>query len=376
MKVLLFANTDWYLYNFRKSLALALRQQGIDVLLVSPPGSYGARLEKIGLRWIAAPMLRHSLNPVRELALVNWLRRLVLDERIDLVHGFTIKCAVYGSIAARLAGDRPRVSAVAGMGYVFTSADMKARVLRPLVSSLLRIALAGSNARLILQNGDDALMFQNERLVAPEQVRLIPGSGVDCRRFTPGERARGDGAFRVLLSARLLLDKGVLEFVDAARLVRARGRDISFLLAGAPDSGNPAAVPERLVRQWHTDGIVEWLGHVEDMVQLFQNVDAVVLPSYREGLPKGLVEAAACGLPLVATDVPGCRDVVSHEVDGLLIPVRNASALANAICRLERDAALCTRLGTAARAKALAVFDEVSIIERTISVYTELMQRD
>lgn len=373
MKIVMFANTEWYLYNFRRSLALALRDAGYEVLLVSPPGPYGEKLRELGFRWIPAPMARRSLNPMRELMLVNWLRRLIRDEQVDLVHGFTIKCVVYGSLAARLAGVRARVSAVDGMGYVFTSDDAKARLLRPVVRALMRLALDGEGARLILQNPDDVALFHEAKLVDASRVRLIPGAGVDCTRFKTARMRDGNEALRVLLAGRLLWDKGLAEYVAAARALKAQGREIRFLLAGTSDPGNPAAVPEAEVLTWVAQGLVEWLGHVDDMPALLQSVDMVVLPSYREGLPTTLIEAAACELPLVTTDVPGCREVVTNEADGLLVPVRDADALAQAIARLQDDPMLAGRLGAAAREKALAEFDERIVIERTMAVYGELL---
>jgi glycosyltransferase involved in cell wall biosynthesis len=373
VKVLLFANTDWYLFNFRQSLAAALRDAGHEVLLLSPPGPYGEKLRELGYRWEPAPMVRRSLNPLREYALVRWIRRLMEREQVDLVHGFTIKPAVYGSIAARLAGVPARVNSVAGLGYVFTNSAPLAIVLRPVIRRLFKSALDGDGARLILQNPDDIVMFSRARLVDPGKVRLIPGSGVDCSRFAPVNSRRGSQRFRVVLPARLLWDKGLAEYVEASRILRARGIPVEFLLAGEPDPGNPAAVPDTVVRGWVNDGLLQWLGHVNDMPALFNSVQAVVLPSYREGLPKGLIEAAACALPLVTTDVPGCREVVTHEQNGLLVPVKNALALADAIARLQGDPALCERLGAAARAKALSHFDERSVIERTLGVYRELI---
>lgn len=375
MKVLLFANTAWYLFNFRLSLARALRDAGHEVVLVSPQDPYGEKLSALGYRWVPAPMVRRSLNPLRELGLLQWLRKLIKNEQVDLVHSFTIKCAVYGSLAARLANVPARVNAVAGMGYVFTSTDLKARVLKPIVSALLRLALDGKGARLILQNPDDVALFAASGLVDPLHVRLIPGSGVDCARFTPvsADAAKERDSFRVLLPARLLWDKGILEYVEAARHLHAKNVPIVFLLAGEPDPGNPAAVPASTIGEWVREGILQWLGHVDDMPALFRSVDAVVLPSYREGLPKGLIEAAACGLPLITTDVPGCRNVVTNEVDGLLVPPRNAAALGAAIARLQQDPALRARLGAAARAGALSKFDEGSVIARTLSVYGELI---
>ena len=373
-KVVLFANTEWYLYNFRRSLALELQAQGYELLLISPPGPYGQKLRELGLRWEPVPMDRRSLNPLSELVLLWYLVRLLRREKPALVHGFTIKCAVYGSLAARLARVPARINAVAGMGYVFTSNDAKARLLRPMVRALMHAALDGRNARLILQNPDDVALFERAGFVDRAHIRLIPGSGVDCSRFVA--RAPDDGAspLRVLLATRLLWDKGVEEFVAAARQLRGEGRAIRFLLAGDPDPGNPAAVPEANVRAWQAEGVVEWLGHVDDMPALLASVDVVVLPSYREGLPKTLIEAAACALPLVTTDVPGCREVVDDGVNGLLVPPRDVDALAQAIARLHDDPALAVRLGAAARAKALSRFDESIVIADTVGVYRELLE--
>jgi glycosyltransferase involved in cell wall biosynthesis len=373
LKIVLFANTEWYLYNFRRSLASALRDGGHEVVLVSPPGPYGERLRELGFRWLPAPMDRRSLNPLREAVLVWHLSRIFRRERPDLVHGFTIKCAVYGSLASRFARVPARVSAVAGMGHVFTTEALKARVLQPIVRALLRLALAGRNARLILQNPDDVALFKRAGLVHPARIRLIPGSGVDCDRFAPDPAARPDGPLRVLLPARLLWAKGLAEYAEAARRLRAGGRAIEFLLAGEPDSGNPAAVPEVTVRAWAEEGVLRWLGHVDDMPALFRSVHVVALPSYYgEGLPKGLIEAGASGCALVTTDMPGCREVVKHEVNGLIVPARDAAALASAIARLADDAALRQRLGAAARETALTRFNETIVNQKTLAVYQEL----
>jgi glycosyltransferase involved in cell wall biosynthesis len=373
VSIVLFANTDWYLYNFRRSLALALRDAGHDPLLLSPPGPYGERLRALGLRWEPVPMQRRSLNPAREAVLLAHLVRLLRRERPTLVHAFTIKCAVYGSLAARAAGVPARINAVAGMGYVFTSGSTKARLLRPLVRGLLRVALGGRGARLILQNPDDVALFAQARLVDPATVRMIPGSGVDCRRFSPPPARDGGGRLRVLLPARLLWDKGLAEYVEAARRLQAEGRAIDLLVAGDPDPGNPAAVPEAQVRAWADAGLVQWLGHVDDMPSLLRSVDVVALPSYREGLPKGLIEAAASGCALVTTDVPGCREVVTDGVDGLRVPVRDGAALAAAIARLDDDPPLRRRLAEAGRRKALATFAEPIVLDRTLAVYAEVL---
>jgi len=373
-KIVLFANTDWYLYNFRRSLALAVQAAGHEVLLVSPPGEYGARFRELGLRWEPLPAMdRRSLNPLREMRALAELIALFRREQPALVHDFTIKCAVYGSLAAMLAGVPARINAVAGLGYVFASNDRRAHLLRPLVRTLMRFALRGWRSRLILQNHDDARMFLDHRLIEDARVRVIPGSGVDCNRFVPRARPCNDPP-RVLLAARLLWEKGVKEYVQASRTLRAQGRRVRFLLAGASDPGNPAAVPEATVRGWVDDGLVEWIGHVDDMPALFASTDIVVLPSYyREGLPKSLIEAAACATPLITTDMPGCRDVVTDGVDGLIVPPRDAEALCAAIVRLLDAPERARKLGLAARAKALAKFDERIVIRRTLEAYDEVL---
>ena len=381
MKIILFANTEWYLFNFRLSLAKALQAQGHEVLLISPPGEYGVRLQALGFRWEALPMNRKSLNPLQELRLLAYLFQLYRREQPALAHHFTIKCVVYGSIAALLARVPARVNAVAGMGYVFTNEALKARLLRPVVRGLMRRVLNGGGARLILQNNDDMAAFAKAGLARPELTRLVMGSGVDLARFTPRSASVQTGQnaqpTRVVLAARLLWDKGIAEYVEAARQLKAKGLPVRFLLAGAPDPGNPAAIPQATLDGWQAEGLIELLGQVGDMAALFATVDIAVLPSYREGLPKSLIEAAACALPLVTTDAPGCREVVTHEVDGLLVPVKDAVALAKAIERLHLNPAWAHQLGLAARARALREFDEKIVIRKTLAVYEELLsERD
>ncbi len=374
MKIIFFANTDWYLYNFRRTLALALRNKGYEVLLVSPPGPYVKKLQKLGLRWLSVSLSRSGLNPFLELATVWKLSKIMRQENANLAHGFTIKGAVYCSLAARLSGISARVNSIDGLGYVFASRDFKARILRPLVRLILRLALASKNTRLILQNSDDIALFRQFDLIADSHMHLIPGAGVDCRRFSIGGKRVVGQPLRVLLAARLLWSKGLAEFVDAARLLKAEGRHVTFLLAGSIDPGNPDSLSIETLQGWVSEGLIDWLGHVDDMAGLLATVHVVTLPTaYREGLPSSLTEGAACGLPLVTTNMPGCRDVVTHELDGLLVPIGNAMALSLAIARLDDDPVLASRLGVAARIKALENFDENIVIKQTMEIYSELL---
>ncbi len=374
MKIIFFANTDWYLYNFRRTLALALRHNGYEVLLVSPPGPYAKKLQKLGLRWLSVPLSRSGLNPFVELATVWKLSKIMRQENANLAHGFTIKGAVYCSLAARLSGISARVNSIDGLGYVFASRDFKARILRPLVRLILKFALTGKDTRLIMQNFDDMVLFRQFDLIANSYMHLIPGAGVDCRRFSIGGKRVVGQPLRILLAARLLWSKGVAEFVDAARLLKAEGRHVNFLLAGSIDPGNPDSLSIETLQDWVNEGLIDWLGHVDDMAGLLATVHVVTLPtSYREGLPSSLTEGAACALPLVTTNMPGCRDIVTHELDGLLVPIGNAMALSLAIARLDDDPALASRLGAAARIKALENFDEKIVIKRTMEIYSELL---
>ncbi|KHD05772.1 glycosyl transferase family 1 [Candidatus Thiomargarita nelsonii] len=371
MKILLFANTDWYLYNFRLPLAKYLKEKGLEVILVSPPGAYGTKLEENGFRWISVPMERRSLNPWKEFKLLRHLRKLYAKEKPDLVHNFTIKNVVYGSLAAQMAGIKPRVNAVTGLGHIFTSNGWLARLIRPIVSRLLRVALQGNKSLLILQNPDDYQAFVNADLVLPKNIRLIRGSGVDTERFKPSSQKR-QGVFRVLLATRLLWEKGVGEYVEAARKLKGDNQAIEFLLAGSPDPGNPASVPPAQIDAWAREGIITALGHLDKMEDILNEVDLVVLPSYREGLPRILLEAAAYGLPIVTTDAPGCREIVADEVNGFLVPCKDSAALATAIQRILDNPEERARMGAASRSKVLAEFDQKIVLRETFEVYREL----
>jgi len=343
--------------------------------MLSPPGEFGERFASHGLRWVRLAMDRASLNPLREAALIGSLTRVLRQEKPDLLHNFTVKCAVYGAIAARAAGVPAVVNAVAGLGYVFASDRVLARTLRPVVKLLMRGTLGGKQSRLILQNPDDADAFVRARLVPETHIRVIRSSGVNLERFLPVVPEAEPRPLRVLLAARLLWEKGIGEYIEAARLLRAEGRAIQFVIAGSPDPGNPRSVSREQVESWVAEGLVDWRGHVEDMPALMRSMDVIALPSYyREGVPKSLIEAAACGLAVVTTNLPGCREVVSeHGVDGLHVEPRCARSLAERIAQLDDDRELLRRLGDCARRKAMEHFDEQMVIRRTIEVYDELL---
>ncbi len=367
MKIVLFANTDWYLYNFRLSLAQALRTQGHDVLLVSPPGEYGFKLQEMGFHWQPFVFSRRGLNPVAELVTLMRLQHLYRREQPDLVHHFTIKCVLYGSFAARQVGISRVINSITGLGYVFISQSIKARLIRWLVSRWYRMALQGTD--VIFQNPEDRQLFLSYRFADAQRAYLIPGSGVDIKRFFPCEEATGMPL--VVLPARLLWDKGVGEFVEAARMLRAEGIRARFALVGKMDSGNPAAIPISQLTAWQKEEVVEWWGWQEDIAAVYAQAHIVCLPSYREGMPRVLAEAGASGRPVVAADVPGCRLVVRDGVNGLLVAPRDAYALADALKRLILDPSLRSMMGKNGREIAVREFSIERVVSDTIRIYQQ-----
>jgi glycosyltransferase involved in cell wall biosynthesis len=367
LRVLLFANTDWFLYNFKLSLAQALRARGHEPILVSSPGPFGPQLQALGFRWIPFELSRSGVNPLMEASAMGRLSRLYRAERPDLVHHFTIKCVIYGSFAARRVGVRRIVNSITGLGFALLADTLKARIIRPVVVALYKRALAGTH--VIFQNQDNRETLRTLGVLDRSEVDVIPGDGIDTHRFAPvGERRIP--ARRVLMMGRLLWSKGVADYVDAARLVRAGLPDAQFQLAGAPDPGNPESIDATTLAAWQAQGDVDFLGQRSDVLALQQGCDVAVLASTQgEGMPRALLEAAACGKPMVATDVPGIRDLVSDGVNGLLVPPGQPHALAQAIVALLQDPERAGRLGQAARARTVDEFSDERIVARTLTAY-------
>ena len=362
-KLVYLVTEDWYFVSHRLPLAVAAQEAGYAVTVVTRCGDKCAAIRAAGIEVIDFAMARRGLNPFGLMREILFVARLYRRLKPDLVHHVALRPVVVGGLAARLAGVRGVISAIAGMGYAFTGG--RGGVLAAVLRGLLRLVLG--RGIVIVQNPDDRRAV--ERLGADDQrVRLIAGAGVDVLRFSP--RPEPEGRPVVLLAARLLWDKGVGEFVEAARQLRDQAR---FVLVGAPDAGNPASVSEAQLRAWVAEGVIEWWGEREDMPAVFNAAHLVCLPSYREGLPKSLLEAMACGRACVTTDAPGCREAVRHEDNGLLVPVKDAAALAAAIARLLADPAARQRLGARGRARAEAEFSDQRVIAATLAVYRELL---
>ncbi len=365
MKIILFANTDWYLYNYRLPLAEALRDEGHEVLLLSPSGKYAQRIQDDGFSWQAFDFSRRGINPLNEYQTILRLTRVYRRENPDLVHHFTIKCVLYGSIAAQKAGVKRVINAVTGLGYVFTNRNFFTWLAKPVVEFLYQRVLKGS--QVIFQNQNDLNYFIDNNLASEKQCVLIPSSGVDVDKFKPTSHTKGIPL--VVLPARMLWDKGVKEFVGAAELVKQSGMKARFVLVGDVDEGNPSSIPREQLQKWQDQGAVEWWGWQENMVSVYRQASIICLPSYREGLAKSLIEGAACGCPLVASDIPGCREVVENGLNGLLVPPRDVPALAEALLNVLSDKKLMLRMGAESRKIAVSKYSVQRVVAKTISVY-------
>ncbi len=368
MKTLLFANTAWYLYNFRLPLAEALRAEGFEVVLVSPGDEFSARLTQAGFRWIEFPFSRKGRNPIRELTTILRLIPLYRQEKPDFVHHFTIKCVLYGSIAARITGINRVINSITGLGYLFIGNSTGQKLIRPLIRILYRLALR--ETRVIFQNADDRGQFLSNRLATLDQTTIVRGSGVDVERFVPTPEPHD--RMQILLPARMLWDKGVAEFVDAARSLKREFPEAHFMLAGDTDPQYPAAVPESLLRDWQREGVIEWLGWQGNMPEVIAKSNIVCLPSYREGLPKTLIEAAACSRPLVAFDAPGSREVVLPGETGYLAKFKDVPDLIACLRKLIMNPDDRKRMGENARKLAESEFSTRRIIRETLEVYSKL----
>jgi glycosyltransferase involved in cell wall biosynthesis len=370
-KVILSANTDWYLYNFRFSLAKFLRDQGFEVILSSPPGNYHCEFAKEGFRWFAWNLGRQTLAPWKETSSFLQIARIYRRERPDLVHHHTIKPVLYGSLTARLLGVNNVVNSITGRGYVFWGQELKARLLRQVVRRMYRLAFSHPNFAAVFENDDDRKYFVDQNFIPAERTWLVAGVGVDPKRFMPVSEP--PGAPVVILSGRMLWDKGVGVLVDAARILH-KNRQVRVALVGEPDPGNPASIDPSVLKAWVQEGVVEWWGWQADMRQVYAHSHIVTAPTlFGEGIPTVLLEAAACGRPIVGTDTPGCRDIAIDGLNGFLIPPNDPVALANALDRLISDRDLRGRMGAAGRQLVLEKFTTGKVNAGTLRIYRRVL---
>jgi glycosyltransferase involved in cell wall biosynthesis len=369
-KLLYLVSEDWYFVSHRLALAIAAKAAGFDVSVATRVTGRSEKICDAGLRLIPITFARSGLHPLRELRSMSALVALYRREAPDLVHNVAVKPVIYGTRAARRAGVKGVVNALMGLGWAFSSDCVKAQALRPFIKRALRDALSASHTRTIVQNSDDAALLTDQGLTPPGSIRLIRGSGVDPSKYVTG--APPSGTPLVVFPARLLADKGVEEFLCAAAILRKEGVRARFALVGEPDPANPASLDSERIEALADAADAELWGWRDDMPNVFAEAGIVCLPSYREGLPKALLEAAASGRAIVATDVPGCREIVRPGVNGWLVPPRDASALAAALREAIAQPDLCARYGAAGRSIVEREFSLDTVIRDTLAVYGEL----
>lgn len=373
-KLLFVVNDAKFLVSHRLPLAQAARDAGYEVSIMAAPQAESQQIfakEKFG--FIPLSISRSGTNILKELRVFLNCVQQFRTHKPDVVFLVSIKAVIYGGIATRLAHMPAVVMTISGRGYVFVNHSLRAVVLRFLALFLYRLAFAHTNARVIFQNPDDQQFFVNAGVVEAKKTVLIKGAGVDVQQFTP-PAAEQPLPVKVMMVSRLLKDKGVTEFAEAARILKAAGHAIEFVLVGDIDPGNPASFTAAEYEALQTGGDVTCLGHRSDIAALYQTAHIASLPSYGEGLPKSLLEALACGLPIITTDVPGCREVVEAGKNGLLVPPRDAKMLAEAVLQLANDPEGRKAMGKRSRSKAETEFDVKQVVAATLRVFEELQK--
>lgn len=371
MKVLIVVNHAGFFLSHRLPVALAAKARGWEVHIATPRSKHVPRIEAAGLQWHPIRLSRSGLNAFAELRTIVDLVRLYRAIRPDVIHHVTTKPVLYGTLAARIARMPAVVNALAGLGHVFYDSGAN-RLLRSVVLAGYSLALRHPNVHFIFQNDEDRDVFLQRRWVHRDAVTMIRGSGVDVERFVPAPRIEGV-APTVVLASRLLYTKGVPEYVEAARRIRGRGSSARFVIVGEPDPDNPGSIPLAQLQAWAEEGSVEYWGRREDMPEVLAAAEVFCLPTYyREGVPKAIIEAAACALPVVTTDTPGCRDIVRDGENGLLVPPRNVDALEQALEKLLADPELRRRMGDAGRLRVMQDFSLSQVVDATLRVYEDL----
>lgn len=372
MKAVFAVNAHEYTAAHRLPLLHAARGRGWQVIAIAPEASPAlTRLENEGFPVEPLALSRRGIGPWDEVRAIRSLERLYRHLRPDLVHHATIKPVLYGTIAARRSGVPAVVNAITGLGYIYTANGLRSWALRRVVNPLYRFALRHPNQRIVFQNSDDWSVLKSIGAVHDSECVLIPGSGVDVEYFKAVPESKEVPL--VVLPGRMLRNKGVFEFVEAARILKAQGTNARFALVGGLDPDNPSAIAEEVIKSWVNGGVVEWWGQVADMRSVYRDAHVVVLPSHREGMPKALLEASASCRPTIATDVPGCRDAVVDGVTGYLVPPDSPRALSERILRLVHSPEQRLSMGRSGRERAVECFSKKRIVTDTLAVYDELL---
>ncbi len=371
-RILFFITEDWYFWSHRLPLARAARDSGFEVLIATRVNEYEERIINEGFRLIPLQMDRRGRNPLKEISSFVEIVRIYRREKPDIVHHVTMKPILYGSWAGMITCMPAVVNAIAGLGFIFVAKGWKLSIMRRIALMAYRTAFYPKRTVGIFQNPENIKFLEDFNVIKEEKSVLIPGSGVDIKRFVYVPET--DSVPTIVFAARLIWEKGAGVFADAARILQDKGFDFKFIIVGKPDFQNPSSIPEKTINQWHNEGVIEWKGHIEDMPELLSEAHLVVLPTtYGEGIPKILIEAAACGRAIVATDIPGCREIVRDGENGILVPPHSPEAVAEAVKKLIDDPLLRKHMGKKGREMIETEFSEEIIVAQTMMVYENLL---
>jgi glycosyltransferase involved in cell wall biosynthesis len=374
MKLIIVVNELWFFLSHRLPIALAARDAGYEVHIASRSGTSSEikQLNQESLQFHPISFRRSSVGIQQEFKTLRELHRLYKEIQPDIVHHVTIKPVLYGTLAARWVGGIQILNAISGLGYLFIAQGWQSSIRKKILLWGYRAILNSKKVWILFQNPDDQVLFAQHKIIYPEHAFKIKGSGVDLQQFAYSSIPKG--RIKIILVARMLWDKGVGEFVESATVLLQQGLDADFLLVGSVDLGNPESISAKQLEQWNRSGVVKWLGERADIAQLLAESHIAVLPSYREGLPKSLIEAAAVGRAIVTTDVPGCREVVKDGKNGFLVPAKDAKKLAVAIQKLINNPKLLTSMGKKSRLMAEQEFSIQQIVEQTLKLYKILKE--
>jgi len=372
-KILFLITEDWYFWSHRLSIARAALREGFEVVVATRVTGHARKIRDEGFRLIPLRLNRASCSPWQEVLTILELRRLYHREKPDIVHHVAMKPVLYGSLAALGRKSIRVINALAGLGYLAEASSAKAWFLRQFVWNSFRFLLNRRNSHVLLQNEEDKQFVTAKLRVSPATATIIRGAGVDVNLYRPTPEL--EGVPIVLLPARMLWNKGISEFVEATSLLKGKGLVARFVLAGDSDSASPSAIPRKQLMEWKASGVVELWGHRDDMPQVIAEANLICLPSYREGIPKALLEAAASGRAIVTTDVPGCRDVVRQRINGILVAPKDSVGLANAIEELLKDTARRREMGRRGREIAVSEFSQEIVMEQTLALYREVLRQ-
>jgi glycosyltransferase involved in cell wall biosynthesis len=372
MKVLYVVNVDWFFISHRLPLAIEAKKRGYEVFVLAGDTGVGASLKSFDITFIPWNISRSGTNFFKEIQAIAQLFKVFRHIKPHLVHNVGVKAVIYGSLASQLFR-KSYINALAGMGFAFTADTLKAQILRVIIKRFFVFIFKSKKSLLILQNEDDKKWFLENGYIDSSKLRLIKGSGVNLNDFKLVSEPTSIPPI-VCLPSRMLWDKGIGEFIEAIRILKTYGlKNIRFVLAGGIDTENPAKIPQKQLQEWVSEGIVEWWGYQTDMPNLLSKVTIVVLPSYKEGLPKVLLEAAAIGRAIITTDVVGCREIIKHDYNGILVPPQNAEVLAEAISKLLNDSELRKRYIENGFELVKQNFTIETVTEQTFNLYDELL---